>query len=104
MYGIRSGWRESCRRDEIQVSESCALLCVPFGVTMDPLTWVSKARVGRGGLCLLFNEPYVHQSFAQWETMPRAKTIGVAHSSSRPIPGMSDSSTLVVLWIFLLSL
>jgi hypothetical protein len=36
--------------------------------------------------------------------MPGAKTVGVAHSSYRPIPVLRYNSTLVVLCIFLLSL
>jgi hypothetical protein len=41
MFGFQSGWRESCRGDDFQNSESCALLSVPFGVAPDPLIWVS---------------------------------------------------------------
>jgi hypothetical protein len=50
----------------------------------------------------LFNGPYIHQFVAPWEAMPSAKTVGVAHSSYRPI--LRISSTLIVLWILLLSL
>jgi hypothetical protein len=53
---------------------------------------------------MLLYEPYVHQSVAHWEAKPRAKTVGVAHSSYRPILVLWFSSTLVVLWILLLSL
>jgi hypothetical protein len=41
MFGFRSGWRDSCRGDEIQIPESCAFECVPSGVATDPLTLVS---------------------------------------------------------------
>jgi hypothetical protein len=53
---------------------------------------------------MLFNGPYVHQSFAHREAGPGAKTVGVAHSSYRPIPILRLISTLVVLWNLLLSL
>jgi hypothetical protein len=75
-----------CRGDDFQNSESCALLCVPSGVATDPPTWVSWAQLGGGGRCVFFNGPYVHQSVAHREAMPGAKTVGVAHSSYRPIP------------------
>jgi hypothetical protein len=53
---------------------------------------------------MLFNEPYVHPSIAHWEVRPKAKTVGVAHSSYRPILVVRLNITLVVLWILLLSL
>ena len=63
-----------------------ANFCVPFDASTDPLTWVSWARFRRGGRCLLFNGPYAHKYVAHREAMPLAKTVGVAHSSYRPIP------------------
>jgi hypothetical protein len=48
----------------------------------------------------LFNGPYVHQSLAQREARPGAKTVGIAHSNCRPIPGMWFSSTLVTVGSF----
>jgi hypothetical protein len=53
---------------------------------------------------MLFNGPYVHQTIAHRETRHRANTVGVAHSSYRPIPVWRFSSTLAVLWNLFLSL
>jgi hypothetical protein len=89
----------------IQIIESCALLCIPSGVSTDPLTLVSLARVGRGGRCSSLDGPCSdRQSVAHREAKPGAKTVGVARSSCRPIPVLWFSCTLVVLWILLLSL
>jgi hypothetical protein len=74
------------------------------GVATDLLTWVRWARLGRGGRCMLFNGPYVHRSCTHGEAKPSAKTVGVAHSSYRPIPVLRFISTLIILWILLLSL
>jgi hypothetical protein len=51
-----------------------------------------------------FDGPCDHQSLAHREAKPGAKTVGVARSSYRPIPVLRFGSTLVVLWILLMSL
>jgi hypothetical protein len=52
----------------------------------------------------LFNDPYVHQYVGHWGARPKAKTVGVTHSSYRPILVLRFSSNLLVLWNVLLSL
>jgi hypothetical protein len=53
---------------------------------------------------MLIIESYVHQHVAHLEAKPRAKTVGVAHSSYRPIHVLRFNSTLVAMWNLLLSL
>jgi hypothetical protein len=77
----------------------CTVWCLYGSFDLRELGWL-----GRGGRRLLLNEPYVHQSVAHREAMPRAKTVGVAHSSYGPIHVLRFSSTLVVFWNLLLSL
>jgi hypothetical protein len=49
---------------------------------------------------MLFNEPYVNEYVAHWEPMPRAKTVGVAHSSYRHILVGRFSSTVEFIIVF----
>jgi hypothetical protein len=77
-------WRESCKCDDTQSNEDSAFECVPYGVSTDSLTEVSKARLGRGGWISQCSGPSFHPSVAHGVAKTGGEMVMVAHSSTDP--------------------